>query len=31
MNDVIIESIHKKNQSLEDYFLTLLNGGGIHA
>ncbi|MDG0873312.1 ABC transporter ATP-binding protein [Paenibacillus thiaminolyticus] len=31
MNDVIIESIHKKNQSLEDYFLALLNGGGIHA
>ncbi|RJG23836.1 ABC transporter ATP-binding protein [Paenibacillus thiaminolyticus] len=31
MNDVIIESIHKKKQSLEDYFLTLLNGGGIHA
>lgn len=31
MNDVIIESIHKKNHSLEDYFLNLLNGGGIHA
>ena len=31
MNDVVIESIHKKNSSLEDYFLSLLNGGGIVA
>jgi ABC-2 type transport system ATP-binding protein len=26
-NDIIIESISKKNNSLEDYFLNLLNGG----
>ncbi len=31
MNDVMIESIHKKNSSLEDYFLSLLNGGGLSA
>lgn len=31
MNDVVIESIHKKNSSLEDYFLSLLNGGGFVA
>ena len=30
-NDVIIESISKKNSSLEDYFLNLLNGGGVNA
>jgi ABC-type multidrug transport system, ATPase component len=30
-NDVIIEAISKKNSSLEDYFLNLLNGGGINA
>lgn len=29
LNDVFIESITKKNSSLEDYFLNLLNGGGI--
>ncbi|MFC0414155.1 ABC transporter ATP-binding protein [Cytobacillus solani] len=31
LNDIVIESIHKKNSSLEDHFLTLLNGGGISA
>ncbi|MNI35162.1 Daunorubicin/doxorubicin resistance ATP-binding protein DrrA [compost metagenome] len=31
MNDVAIESITKKNGSLEDYFLTLLNGGEYNA
>jgi len=31
MNDVVIEGITKKNSSLEDYFLNLLNGGGISA
>jgi len=31
MNDVVIEEITKKNSSLEDYFLNLLNGGGISA
>ncbi|WP_410771205.1 ABC transporter ATP-binding protein [Fontibacillus sp. BL9] len=31
MNDVMIESIHKKNSSLEDYFISLLNGGGLSA
>jgi ABC-2 type transport system ATP-binding protein len=31
MNDVMIEEINKKNHSLEDYFLTLINGGGISA
>lgn len=30
-NDVIIEGITKKNNSLEEYFLNLLNGGGISA
>jgi len=30
MNDVFIESINLKRSSLEDYFLSLLNGGGIH-
>ncbi|EPY03959.1 bacitracin ABC transporter ATP-binding protein [Paenibacillus sp. E194] len=27
MNDILIESIHKKNSSLEEYFLSLLDGG----
>lgn len=27
LHDVLIESIHKKNSSLEDYFFALLNGG----
>lgn len=27
MNDIQIESIHKKNSSLEEYFLALLDGG----
>ncbi|WML38358.1 ABC transporter ATP-binding protein [Neobacillus sp. OS1-2] len=31
LNDVMIEEINKKNHSLEDYFLTLINGGGISA
>lgn len=31
MHDVAIESVHKKKGSLEDYFLSILNGGGIVA
>ncbi|GIO87690.1 bacitracin ABC transporter ATP-binding protein [Paenibacillus faecis] len=31
LHDVVIESIHKKNSSLEDYFLGLLNGGNRSA
>lgn len=31
LNDVVIETITKKNGSLEEYFLNLLNGGGISA
>ncbi len=31
MNGIIIEEINKKNHSLEDYFLTIINGGGISA
>ncbi|MDM5156714.1 ABC transporter ATP-binding protein [Bacillus sp. DX1.1] len=31
MNDVAIESINKKHSSLEEYFLNLMNGEGIHA
>lgn len=31
MNDIEIESIHKKHSSLEEYFLNLMNGEGIHA
>lgn len=31
MNDVMIDSIHKKNSSLEDYFISLLNGGVLSA
>lgn len=31
MNDVIMEGIHKKHSSLEDYFLNLMTGEGIHA
>ncbi|MNJ52021.1 Daunorubicin/doxorubicin resistance ATP-binding protein DrrA [compost metagenome] len=31
MHDVVIESIYSKNNSLEDYFLSLLNGGQPHA
>lgn len=31
LNDVMVEEINKKNHSLEDYFLTLINGGGISA
>lgn len=31
INGVMIEEINKKNHSLEDYFLTIINGGGISA
>lgn len=31
LNDVLVEEMNKKNHSLEDYFLTLINGGGISA
>lgn len=31
LNDVYIESITRKSTSLEDYFLNILNGGGISA
>lgn len=31
MNDVVINEISKKSSSLEDYFVSLLNGGGINA
>ncbi|MOA25758.1 hypothetical protein D3C78_1465050 [compost metagenome] len=31
MNDVSVHSIHKKNSSLEDYFLSLLHGGELSA
>ncbi|WEK53457.1 MAG: ABC transporter ATP-binding protein [Candidatus Cohnella colombiensis] len=31
LNDVVIESIQKKNSSLENYFLSLLNGGDVRA
>lgn len=31
MNEVSIISMHKKQGSLEDHFLALLNGGGVHA
>jgi len=31
MNEVIIDSIHKQSGSLEDYFLQVLNGGGVRA
>ncbi len=30
-NNIAVESISSKNSSLEDYFLNLLNGGGISA
>lgn len=30
MNDVSVESVHKKHHSLEDYFMNLLNGGSAH-
>jgi ABC-2 type transport system ATP-binding protein len=29
LNDVVIDSIHKRSSSLEDYFLQVLNGGGL--
>ncbi|MCP3740492.1 ABC transporter ATP-binding protein [Rossellomorea sp. BNER] len=31
LNNVLVEEINKKNHSLEDYFLKLINGGGISA
>ncbi|MEH7462091.1 ABC transporter ATP-binding protein [Bacillus thuringiensis] len=31
MNDIAIDSINKKHSSLEEYFLNLMNGEGIHA
>lgn len=29
LNDVLVEAINKKEHSLEDYFLNIINGGGI--
>jgi len=31
LNGVMVEEINKKSHSLEDYFMTLINGGGIGA
>lgn len=31
LNDIYIEAIHKKSSSLEDYFMSLLNGGAKSA
>lgn len=31
MNDVPVDAVHRKKGSLEDYFLSILNGGGVHA
>ncbi len=31
LNGVMVEEINKKSHSLEDYFMTLINGGGISA
>ncbi len=31
LHDVAIEAVHKKKGSLEDYFLSILNGGGVIA
>lgn len=31
LEDVFIEEIHSKNDTLEDYFLKLINGGKLHA
>lgn len=31
LNDIVIESINKRNSSLEEYFMKILNGGGVHA
>jgi ABC-2 type transport system ATP-binding protein len=31
LNGVLVEEINKKQHSLEDYFLTIINGGGISA
>ncbi|WP_276718092.1 hypothetical protein, partial [Bacillus sp. (in: firmicutes)] len=30
-NDVEIESMNKKHTSLEDYFLSLINGNAVNA
>mgnify|MGYP000869330269 CR=1 FL=1 len=31
LNGVLVESINKKNNTLEDYFLKMINGGRVHA
>ena len=31
LNGVLVESINKKDNTLEDYFLKMINRGGIHA
>lgn len=31
LNDIVIEAINKRNSSLEEYFMKILNGGGVHA
>lgn len=31
LNDIVVEAINKKNSSLEEYFMKILNGGGVHA
>ncbi|WP_314589652.1 ABC transporter ATP-binding protein [Paenibacillus terrigena] len=31
LNDVVIDSIHKRSSSLEEYFLQVLNGGEVRA
>ncbi|MCR8643352.1 ABC transporter ATP-binding protein [Paenibacillus sp. N1-5-1-14] len=31
LSDVVIDSIHKQSSSLEDYFMQVLNGGGVRA
>ena len=31
LNGVLVESINKKDSTLEDYFLKMINGGAIHA
>lgn len=31
LNDVLVESIYRKDNTLEDYFLKIINGGTVHA
>jgi ABC-2 type transport system ATP-binding protein len=31
LNGIVIEAINRKSTSLEEYFMKILNGGGIHA